>query len=92
MERAFEVKDRVLVTITAPEEYANGAAKSLNGRVGTVEEYEPNYTFHVPRRPAYLVRFDVPATPWHAHQHPVSAFWFEPKDLSPYTASTEGAA
>jgi hypothetical protein len=66
---------RVRVAIKDRNEYAHGAAESLDGHTGTIERAG---------RPGYLVKFDAPLPrTWWTHQSPVTAFWFARKDLKP---------
>ncbi len=71
----LEVGARVRVQISKPEEYAMGAAESLNGKTGVIERLRQDGE-------AWLVRFDTPAKPWGGrYSSPHSAFWFEPHEL-----------
>lgn len=67
---AWKVGDRVRVAIRHPKEYAHGAFKALNGKVGAVEEIKTT------RENRCLVRFDTPAERWWAYQIPASSYWF----------------
>lgn len=55
------------IQIAEPESWARGAADSLNGMVGVVEEIRPA---GVPVLLRYLVVFPVRPRPWSANQIP----------------------
>lgn len=68
----FKIGDKVRVAIVDRSQWATGAAESLDGATGVVEDT---------RKDNYLVRFDKPAKKWWANSSPVVANWFEPCDL-----------
>lgn len=78
----FPIGARVRVVIKQPRRYAAGAAASLNGLAGVVEQFKPESINGEPSPgPAYLVRFDAPARTWWAHQTPPESWWFPPGEL-----------
>lgn len=70
----LEIGARVRVQISKPEEYAQGAAESMNGKTGVIVELRKDGK-------AWLVRFDTPVKKWWTHQSSFNAFWFEPHEL-----------
>lgn len=70
----LDVGTRVRVCISKPDEYAHGAAESLNGKTGVIEQLRRDGSM-------WLVTFDEPAAPWSANQQPCTGFWFEPYEL-----------
>lgn len=67
---------RVRVSISNRDRYANGAAESLDLKLGTVDAINDR----VPPR-QYLVRFDEPASRWWGSQTPPASWWFDASDL-----------
>lgn len=77
--------DRVRVRLRDRAGWARGAAAALDGKAGTVEEVQTEHNAGTVTRPVdpprVLVRFDEPARPWHSYQAPVSAFWFDLREV-----------
>jgi len=80
----MNVGDRVRVKLL-PEyraQYAEGAAKCLDGALGTVEQAREHSVCGANgNEPARLVRFDVPRPKWWKDQTPCAAFWFGVDEL-----------
>ena len=77
-----KVGDRVRVKRLVTEDYAVGAADSLSGQRGVVEERKDVDHYGVRlREPRILVRFDEPAPPWWTNQLPVVSFWFDASEV-----------
>jgi hypothetical protein len=74
---------RVRVKIQDPKTYAIGCAQALDGRAGYVVQFSPKSGRDEQGfpAPAWLVKFDEPATPWWSHGSPVYQFWFAPSEL-----------
>lgn len=76
------VGDRVRVKALAADAYAVGAAESLSGRRGIVEERKDVDHYGVRlQEPLLVVRFDEPAASWWTNQRPVVAFWFDVSEV-----------
>ena len=71
----MEIGTRVKVIIQNADEWAVGAADSLNGKLGVVERTGGHSEGKI------LVRFDEPAERWWTYQTPPESFWFDERDL-----------
>jgi len=71
--KPLTVGARVRVRIQRPDEYAQGAAKALDGALGMVEATRKDGEFRV--------LFNSPRPKWWTNQTPATAFWFPLTDL-----------
>ena len=79
---ALDIGIRVRVAIIDREQWAVGAADSLNGLTGTIVDYKADYGFIEPEG-CYLVELDREPKKWSTHQTPGRGWWFSPRDLQP---------
>jgi hypothetical protein len=74
---------RVRVALKDTTDWSEGAVRSLDGKVGTVEAIAAG---GVPHSYNVLVRFDEPARSWWASQTPPTGWHFRHEDLDLFTA------
>jgi hypothetical protein len=76
---AFEVHQKVRVQLLNSDRWARGIADIVDGQVGVIEKFNPDYGFK--EGPAYLVTFEPALTrPSQPHRE-ITGLWFEPQEL-----------